>query len=113
MPLLSELRSFGSVYASNPYHNFELAWGLMHILPSLVGIAVALWFLRYDSLFPAVAVVLLTLQSLFALLEYRREGFDPRLSTGMGWSSYAAAMLALATPFVAAYVLTSRKRSLP
>ena len=43
IPLLSELRSFGSVHANNPHHNFELAWGLMHIIPALAGIAVALW----------------------------------------------------------------------
>lgn len=112
MPLLSELRSFGSVYANNPNHNFELAWGLMHILPALIGIVVALWYLRYDSLVPAAAVVLLTLQALFALLEYRREGFDPRLRIELGWSTYATAMLALAVPFAAVYVIAERRRSL-
>lgn len=112
VPLLSELRSFGSVHANNPYHNIELAWSLMHVLPALVGIVAALWYLRHESLFSIATVVLLTLQSLFALLEYRREGFDSRLTTELSWISYAAAMLALATPFVAAYVLTIRKRSL-
>jgi len=112
VPLLSELRTFGSVSVSNPYHNFGLAWGLMHILPALAGIVVAVWYLRYDSVFPAAAVVLLTIQILFALLEYRREGFDPRLGVGLEGRHFAAAMLALAAPFAAACILAARKRSL-
>ena len=112
VPLLSELRAFGGVHANNPNHNFELAWGLMHILPSLIGIVMALWYLRYDSFIPAAAVVLLTLQALFALLEYRREGFDPRMSIDLSWSTYATVMLAVAAPFAAAYIIAERRRSL-
>ena len=44
-------------------------------------------------------MVLLTLQALFALLEYRRKDSDPRMAIGLEWSVYLMAMLALAVPF--------------
>ncbi len=109
VPFLSELRTLGG-RGSNPYHNFELAWGLMHIAPALAGIGVALWYLRHHSIFATIVVVLLTLQILFPLLEYRREGFDLRMDTDLNWSGYLLSMLVLALPFIAVWYVVMRKR---
>lgn len=109
VPLLSELRTVGG-RGSNPYHNFELAWGLMNSVAALAGIAIALWYLRYSSVFSTAAVVLLTLQILFPLLEYRREGFDPRMDADLSWSGYVLAMLILALPFTVVWYMAMRRR---
>ncbi|RYD70832.1 MAG: hypothetical protein EOP84_25975 [Verrucomicrobiaceae bacterium] len=110
VPFLSELRTLIGGRASNPYHNFELAWGLMHIFAALAGIGVSLWYLRHSSIFATGAVVLLTLQVLFPILEYRREGFDPRMSVEWDWPGYLTTMLALALPFAFLCYLVIRKR---
>jgi hypothetical protein len=110
IPFISELRMLTRGHASNPYHNWELAGGLMNIAAAFAGIAIALWYLRYSSIFATSVVVLLTLQILFPLLEYRREGFDPRLAMSLGWSGYTMAMLVLALPFSIVWYVIRRRR---
>lgn len=113
VPFLSELRTLTSGRASNPYHNFELAWGLMHIFAAVIGIAVALWYLRHSSIFATAVVVVLTLQVLFPILEYRREGFDLRMSIEFNWLGYLTTMFVLALPFaLLGYLVIRRRRPL-
>lgn len=111
VPVFSDVLSIGR--GVNVHHNFELAWGLMHMGPALVGVVLALWYVRDLPIYSGVAIVCLTLQILFPLLDYRRIGFDPRMEAGLSVSKYLTTMLLLGIPFAGVFLALKMRERRP
>ena len=90
VPEISELVSLGRPELAYRTHNFELSWGMNHLAPAGAGIVLGLALLRRAPIFSALAIVALTTEAAFAILDYRRNGF---LGNGEGRISSLAYVL--------------------
>jgi hypothetical protein len=113
VPELSELVALGRPELIYRSHNFELAWGLYHIVPGLAGVIIALLIRKRAPIVAALTVVVLATEIAFAVLDHRRNGF---LGGGEGRISliaYLAVMLATGGVFAVAWRYFASDRARP